>query len=669
MLMAVSGLVAVLFARLKWPKVIGYILAGVLLSGNTWGGSLLVNENTIVTIGQLGIVFLMFALGLEFSASDMKRLKNVTLPVALLDTVIMTWLGYTVGRTVFRWGPVPSLFLGAAICDSSTTLLAKVIGEMKWSQRPFAKYVVGTSVCEDIVCIGIIALVTGVAKGSGMSFAAAGASLGGLAVFFLATLVFGLVLVPRLLDSVAKRQDDEALVLTLLGCCFFVSYVAFKLDFSLALGAFLVGILGSSSDVRSRLYALVSPLRSMFAAVFFVTIGLLVDPAACFAHLGAILFLSAVVMVGKCVNCFAGAVTAGEGLKTATQMGFGLAQIGEFAYMVALMYLSSSGDSSHPMYQIVVGVSLLTTVLNPVMLRLSDPVGEWIEAKCPERIKDRLDAYRGLVAKFHAVRGGSAAHQTIRKSVITLAVIGALTFAVAFACSMLKDGDWSNLSGFFDDHKRFFFCLLANLFVVLALAPIYRIARTLGGALGEILVGAGEAKWQGPVRHIVDLGVLVAVFGAFFAETIMLNVSLAPPGLWAKAVVFGILALAAGFGWRFFLRAGHRAAMRFNEALTADERRASLPKLMTFSIPADSVHRLPVAVGSFAIGETVVTLNIRARTGATVASVERNGKIFRNIGPEWKFAAGDVLIAIGDGAQIAALRELLEPPFWAQDVI
>ena len=397
MMMAIAGLVSVLFAKLKWPKVIGYIFAGILMSRHTWGGSFLSDENSVQTIGQLGIVFLMFTLGLGFSTSEMKKLKNVTIPTAIFDTVVMTYLGYTVGTKLLGWGAVESLFLGAAICDSSTTLLAKVIDEMKWSSRRFSKYVVGTSVCEDIICIGIIALITGVAAGNA-SFAAVGKSLGGLFVFFLATIFFGLVLVPRLLDSVARRHDDEALLLTLLGCCFFVTWIAFKLNFSLALGAFLVGILVASSDVRRRLHELADPLRSMFAAVFFVSIGLLVNPASCWENLPVILGLSALVMIGKGCNCFLGGLISGESLKTSVQMGFSLAQIGEFAYMVALLYLSTTNDSESQMYQIVVGVSLLTTVLNPVMIRLSDPAGDRVEKHCPARLARWLGNYREFMA-------------------------------------------------------------------------------------------------------------------------------------------------------------------------------------------------------------------------------------------------------------------------------
>ena len=173
-LMAVAGLVAVVFHRLRWPKVIGYLLAGVLMGRYSWGGSFLVDETSIQTIGQLGIVFLMLTLGLEFSAGALKKVKGVSGPMAFVDTVVMIWIGYTVGRRIFGWSSVQSLFLGAAICDSATTLLAKTIDEMKWTGRPFVKYVISTSILEDVMCVGVIALVTGVANGKGLSLGEVG---------------------------------------------------------------------------------------------------------------------------------------------------------------------------------------------------------------------------------------------------------------------------------------------------------------------------------------------------------------------------------------------------------------------------------------------------------------------------------------------------------------
>ncbi|MBR2982045.1 MAG: cation:proton antiporter [Kiritimatiellae bacterium] len=657
MMMAIAGLVSVLFAKLKWPKVIGYIFAGILMSRHTWGGSFLADENSVQTIGQLGIVFLMFTLGLGFSTSEMKKLKNVTVPTAIFDTVVMTYLGYTVGTKLLGWGAVESLFLGAAICDSSTTLLAKVIDEMKWSSRRFSKYVVGTSVCEDIICIGIIALITGVAAGNA-SFAAVGKSLGGLFVFFLATIFFGLVLVPRLLDSVARRHDDEALLLTLLGCCFFVTWIAFKLNFSLALGAFLVGILGASSDVRRRLHELADPLRSMFAAVFFVSIGLLVNPASCWENLPVILGLSALVMIGKGCNCFLGGLISGESLKTSVQMGFSLAQIGEFAYMVALLYLSTTNDSESQMYQIVVGVSLLTTVLNPVMIRLSDPAGDRVEKHCPARLARWLGNYREFMAKFHG-SGASRSAAAIRKALIELVVIAVIELAIVITVSMMGRYDWSEFSEFFERNDRIFLCLGANVIMLAMFAPVLRIARTLGGALGDMLVNPGASRWQQAVHNVVNHLAAIVIVGGSFVWMVMLNVPIQPSQTWAKCAVYGVLAVAAIAGWRFFSKAGHRAFQRFDEAAKADERRSAEPRQILFSVPEDAVHKLTLTDASPAIGATVVTLNIRAKTGASVVSVIRDGKTVRNIGAEWEFRIGDTLVVMGDAHQLAALKDLL----------
>lgn len=654
---AIAGLISIVFAKLKWPKVIGYIVAGIVMSRHTWGGSFLADENSVQTIGQLGIVFLMFTLGLEFSASDMKKLKNVTFPTAIFDTVVMTYLGYTVGTKFLGWGAVESLFLGAAICDSSTTLLAKIIDEMKWSTRPFAKYVVGTSVCEDIICVGIIALITGVAGGNA-SAAAVGKSLGGLFVFFLATIVFGLVLVPRLLDSVAKRHDDEALLMTLLGCCFFVTWIAYRLDFSLALGAFLVGILGASSDVRRRLHSLASPLRSMFAAVFFVSIGLLVDPAACWANLSTILSLSALVVFGKGINCFVGGMVSGEGIKTSVQMGFSLAQIGEFAYMVALLYLTTTNDSNSPIYQIVVGVSLITTILNPIMIRISDPIGSRLENNCPARLNQWLENYRIIVAKFHKGRG-STDSKAIRTALVELTVIAVLEFAVVLVASMLDSVDWSRLSVFFEQHDRIFLCVGANLFIIAMFAPVVRIANSLAVALGDTLAGQGESRWQQAARNLTRLIAVIAVVGGFFVWMVMLNVPIEPGQPFARMVVYGTLAVAALVGWRFFAKASHRAFLRFKEAVSADERRANKPQQVLFSVPEGTIHKLTLPPSSPAIGSTVVTLNVRAKTGASIVSVIRDGKTTRNIGADWEFRIGDTLVAMADNHQLAALKDLL----------
>ena len=659
MLMTVAGVMSVVCARFKWPKVIGYIVAGVLMSPFTWGGSFLADAVSVQTIGQLGVVFLMFAMGLDFSTSDMKRMKSVTLPVALLDTIMMTWLGYTVGTRVLGWGMLPSLFLGAAICDSATTMLAKVIDELGWGAKGFVKYTLGTSVCEDILCVGIIAVITGVAHGKGVDVRAACCSMGALAVFFVAVIAFGFVLVPRLLVSVAKRADSEVLLLTILGCLFFVSYIAYTFDFSLALGAFLVGILGAASDVRRRVADLVSPLRSMFAAVFFVSIGFMVDPGAWWRNLPVILLVSSVVVVGKFANCTLGAILCGERVKTAVQMGLSLAQIGEFAFMVAILYLTCTGDASSPMYQIVVAASILTTLLNPLLIRRSEAVGGWVERMLPGRIRSALETYRGFVEKYRNGTDEEELRHEVKRTVVRLAVLAVLLFAVSTVCGMLSDLDFSRFSVFFEAHDHLFFFVLANVFTLLLAPLVFLSARSLGENMSVILVSDEKQKWQQALRNLISFVIMVAVIAGFVIEAGMINVNLAPDGLWPRLIIAAAMLLTAVLGWRILSKAGQRASGRFLEALSADERREKLAKAVAYTIPEGSIQQLAIGLDSPAVGETVVTLNIRAKTGVSVLSVQRAGETLRNVGPELEFAAGDVLIALGDSTQIAALKDLL----------
>ena len=658
LLMSVAGLSAALFSRLGWPKVIGYILAGALMSEHTLGVSLFRDPQSISTVGQLGVVFLMFSMGLSFSAKEMKKIRAVALPAAVLDTVVMIWLGYTVGTRVFGWSAVESAFLGVAMCDSATTLLAKVIDEMGWGNRPFAKYVLGTSLCEDIICVGAIAVVTGFATGGGMSASAFAGSLGWLAVFFLAVLVFGMVLVPRLLLSVSSRKDDEALALTLLGVCFLVSFLAYHFNFSLALGAFLVGIIGSTSDVRERLAALVDPLKSMFAATFFVSIGLLVDPSALWASKTAILVVSFVVVVGKLFNITFASLLAGVDVRTSVQNGFALAQIGEFAFMVAILYAGIVNDTSIPMFQIAIGASLLTTLMNPWMIRLSGPAGELAERLVPERFRVFLDAYRAWLAKIGASEG-SPAFRRLKFAAIRLGVYAVLMFAVASACTLLYRIDYAGLSEFFERHDQIFFFCLANLFCV-AMLPLWTgSARPLADSVTELLCGEGTARWQSAIQPLVRFVAFAAVFVLFLAEWGAIAVSIAPakgPSLW---IGIAVIVLVGAFGWRRMVKAGHRASKRLHEALTAEERREGLKRTMTVTIPEGTISEVVIPATSPAIGGTVVTLNVRAKTGASVVSVVRGGKTTRNIGPEWEFRAGDRIVALGDHKQIAALKDLM----------
>lgn len=658
MLMTVAGVVAAVFSRFKWPKVLGYIAAGILMNEYTWGGSFLSNPNSTYLVGQLGVVFLMFAMGLSLSAREMSRVRYVAIPAAVVDTVVMIWLGYTVGTRCFAWGQTASFFFGVAICDSATTLLVKVIDEMGWSTRPFAKYVLGTSIFEDIICVGAIAVATGFARGGTMSATAFSVSLGWLAVFFLTVLVFGFILVPRLLTSVARRKDDEALELTLLGCCFVVSYFAYRFEFSLALGAFLVGIIAATSDYHAKIDTLVSPLKSMFAAIFFVSIGLLVDPIALLHNLSSVVMVSLLVVMGKATNNFVVSLAMGLDVKTAVQNALALAQIGEFAFMVALLYAGLAGSHDGSLFQIAVGVSLLTTLINPFLLRSSDAVGDFVVHMMPERLLRYQSAYSVWLEKIRA-NEKDPAFSLLKAAAIKLGVYAVLIFSVSVVCTFLSRVDYSRFSVVFERYSDVFFFVLANVFSIALIPLLIPPARSIGDEISSLLCGAGDSKWQVSLRQTLRFFAVVAVLALFFAEWTMINISIAPRNVLTQWGVFLVIIVTGVVGWRFFVKAGKRATLRFTEALTAEERRTALLQTMVMPVPEGTVSTLVLDAASPAVGMTVVSLNVRAKTGAMVLAVGRAGRMTRNIGPDWEFAVGDVLYIMGDQLQIAALKVLL----------
>ena len=657
-LTAAAGLVAAVFSRFGWPKVIGYILVGVVMSEHTWGGSLLADPGSVQVAGQLGVMFLMFGLGLSFSAKEMSRIRAVAMPAAVLDTVVMVWCGYTAGTRFLGWSPAASFFLGVAICDSATTLLAKVLEDRGWSGRPFAKYVMGTSVCEDIVCVGAISVATGFARVGAVSAGALLKSLGGLVVFFLTVLVFGFILVPRLLESVAKRHDDEALMLTILGFCFFVTYLAYSFEFSLALGAFLVGIVGATSKVRDRIGRLVSPLKAMYSAVFFVSIGLLVDPAAQMRYMPQVLVLSAIVMAGKFLNTSVASLLAGLDVKTSVQTGLGLAQIGEFAFMVAILASSVLGGEADQMFQIAVGVSLLTTLANPFLVGASERIGDFADRHVPHRMAEMLETYRGWLRKIRASQS-SPTFRRLKATALRLGVYAVLLLSGYIVFAMLPKFDFSLFSRFLEENDSVVFFLLANVFAVSLLPLVLASSRLMGDAISSLLLGDGDARWQTAARHLVRYVALATVVGLFFAEWSMLNVATAPSGGLASWMTLAFIVATGVFGWGFFVRMGHKATQRLRESLTAEERLAGVVRMMTITVPEGTVHRLTIGRTSPAVGGTVVTLNIRAKTGASVVSVTRDGQVYSNIGPDWEFRIGDTLGVLGNGAQIAAIKDLL----------
>jgi len=652
------GIVSAVFMRLGWPKVIGYILAGTIIGKYTFGGSFVINQNSIDALGQVGVVFLMFTLGLEFSVQKLRKVGHVIFPTALLDMAVMIWAGHFVGTKILGWGSVQSLFLGAAISDSATTLLAKTIQEMGWGTRRFTRFIFGITITEDILCVGVIALLTGLAKSGAMHLGAIAYSMGGLLLFLTGVSVFGLLLVPRALNRVAQLKDDESLLLTMLGFCFLVSFIAAKLDYSLALGAFLVGVMGAESEPLKRIYQQCVPLRTMFSAIFFVTIGLLIDPAQMLANGPAILGITLLVIVGKSVNCTLGALLTGLDIKNALQTGVGLAQIGEFAYLVALIGLTMKAvDGS--MYQIAVGVSVLTTLLNPFLLRASEPFSDWAERRLPTRWKGYLETYANWADRFRHSAASGATTTAIRFNLTLVLLQLALVAVVFIAADMLARVDCSRFSPVVEANKETLLWGAACLLTVPNAIILFFRARALGGAVADALIPAKVVGtlWALSFRRFTLLMFSVSGLAVLFVECALLSGTIMPEQGWARALMVGTLLVIGVVGWRWFRRLGSESLETLRGVLTKE----------TETDPTDStaelldIHTDKVRVGqaSPVRGRSLRDINLRAQVGASVIGIERRGVTIVNPKADEALEAEDVVLVLGDDEQIMEARHML----------
>lgn len=653
------GLVSVLFGKLGWPRAIGYILAGVFLGRYTWGGSLITEDaaSTINILGQMGVMFLMFTLGLEFSVAKLKKVGRVALSVAVFDALVMIWAGHFVGTHFFGMGTVSALFLGAAICDSATTVLAKTIADLGWSQRKFTGYVMGITMSEDLLCVAVIAVITGLARnGSAMDMSLIATSLGGLSLFVLCVAVFGMLLIPRTMNWVGKLRDDESLLLCILGFCFLIVFVSLKLNYGVALGAFLVGVTASGSNMLRRIYHQSVALRSMFSAIFFVTIGLMIDPSQLWTYRWQILLLSGVVVVGKTLNCTFMSLLSGLDLKSALQTGMGLAQIGEFALIIAFLGESLGVFPKGGMfYPVVVGVSLLTTLLNAFVIRISEPVANFAIRVAPVKWKHILDSYGEWIMRFEQAEKNPTAHGSVKVGMVICSVILALQAAIYMAAGLLNDAAFlKSLPETFRGHEKTLLWVAALMLNVPCSIFYFHSARNLGDAIAERLVperAIWDSNWARAFTRIVSGFVTVVAVAALYLEFTLFSNTLLPGDSFERWLVLLFVVVIGILGWAKFQQLGKEAVRTLRTVMAKEEGTVEL-----LDVHTDSVE---IPAGAAVCGKSLRALDLRAAAGASVVGIERRGNSIVNPTADEIIMGGDRVYLLGDDVQLESARRFL----------
>ena len=659
--MIVAGLVTVVFHRLKQPVVLGYILAGIIIGPHTPPAALIHDQETIETLAELGVILLMFSLGLEFNLRKLTRVGVPALIAALLEILLLFWVGYEIGR-FFSWPSVDRIFLGAMLSMSSTTVIIKVLGELGKMKERFAQLIFGILVLEDILGIAMIALLSGIAMTGRLSAGDVGLTLGRLGIFLAVTLVAGLLVVPRLIGYVARFKSNEMLIVTVLGLCFGVSLLAAKLGYSVALGAFVIGAVIAEAREIHRVEALLEPVRDMFSAIFFVAIGLLIRPQMLLTYWQPALVITLAVVVGKVLSCSFGAFAGGNDTRTSLRVGMGLAQIGEFSFIIASLGVTLKVTSDF-LYPIAVAVSALTTLSTPYLIRSADGLVSWFDRVAPKPVVDTLDTYTRWVGQLGDQRHASLATRLGWRWCAQMALNVLLTAAVFIVAAFIERRPPTALQhlGLGGQGLKALLWLAAMVASLPLLIATFRKLQALGLLIAETRISPAQAgERTAAVRATVAQVILAAGILALGMFVLALSSTLLP----SPEVLLALLALLAFITWRLwrsFIRIYSKAQVALRDTFAQpppsrpEDARRALPSLLREA----NLETVPLPAGSPAAGKLVHELQLRTRSGASIVAIERAGGNVINPGADDELQAGDQLLLLGTHAQLDAAKAVL----------
>jgi CPA2 family monovalent cation:H+ antiporter-2 len=673
LVLCTAAVTSFLFQRLKQPVVFGYLVAGMIV-GPFVPIPLAADEKVLQTLSDLGVILLMFSLGLEFRLQKVAQIAATSGLAALLETTTMLGLGYFTGY-LLGFTVLESVFMGAMLAISSTTIIARAFDENDVKGR-LREIVFGILIVEDLIAIILIALLTAFAAGAGLSAWSLTITVVRLMTFLGGMIVVGVLTVPRFVRGILRLERMETTLVGAIGLCFAAAYLAYAFGYSVALGAFIGGSLVAESGESGRIERLVHPVRDMFVAIFFVSVGSLIDPRVVIEHWGAVLILSGVVIVGKVLAVTAGAFITGNGLRYSIQTGMSLAQIGEFSFIIAGVGLAAGATRSF-FYPVAVSVSAITTLVTPWLIRAAEPTALWVDRKLPRPIQTSVSLYASWVDRIRNAPPTAGRSRTRR--LVRVILIDAALLALVMIGAGAERGRFTTLfsqwTGASPSQSLLLVIAGAAVLAVPLIFGLVQSARMLGFVLAmRALPTAGRRKADfaaAPRRALVtmlQIGTLLIVGVPIVAVTQPFIPNF--PGFTLLAiliVVFGVAFYRSALNLQEHARAGAEVIVAaLTPQMADDEDEENLFKTMehvAIMLPGLG-EPVPVRIDatSPAVDRTLAELNVRGKTGATILAITRKGetgaKVVVPSGKE-RLQVGDILALAGTQEAVDAATEIL----------
>ncbi|MDD3108052.1 MAG: cation:proton antiporter [Alistipes sp.] len=649
LILVVAGITTLLFKWMKQPVVLGYVVAGFLCSGNF----LLEGVSDMANVdlwAQIGIIFLLFSLGLEFSFKKLMNVGGPALITALVIIVGMMCTGFLAGR-VLGWTSTDSIFLGGMLSMSSTTIIIKAFDDLGLKSQKFTSLVFGVLVVEDLFAVVLMVMLSTLFVQRTVEEVQIGWQLFKLIFFLILWFVVGTYLIPLFLKKARRFLNAETLLIVALGLCLLMVVLASYAGFSSALGAFIMGTILAGTVESERIEKIVSPVKDLFGAVFFVSVGMLVEPSLLVQYLGPILFLTVVVIVGQIFYATLGFLVSGQNLRVALQSSFSLAQIGEFAFIIASLGLTMGVTSSF-LYPIAFAVSVVTTFTTPFIMKLSGSAHRRMIRILPRHVKELLDRYSSGSQTVNHQREWVA---LLRKSLLniflyTILLGGVMWLSTAYYVPFVEE----HFPGFLGR-------LIATGTTIAVMAPLLW-ALALRHLNRRIFV----PLWNDPRFNrglLVALALLRILIAWMFLLSVVAHLTASRLG---SVVVFLLVVLFMALFWRRIKRGFLHFEQQFFINLNEKDNNS---KVHTGSARAKYLHlsRLTVSADSPLVGQSLQTLDLQLHYGVTIVSVLRGSHRYNIPSGEMVLMPGDQLSVVGTDGPLRQFAQQIETPLGIED--
>ncbi|MGN7206035.1 cation:proton antiporter domain-containing protein [Pedobacter sp. SAFR-022] len=641
LILAAAGVTTLLFKKIKQPLVLGYILAGLLVGPHVKFLPTVTDNESIHIWAEIGVIFLLFSLGLEFSFKKLVKVGGSASVTAVVEVVSMLSIGFAAGIAM-GWSTMDSIFLGGILSVSSTTIIIRAFEELNVKHKKFAGLVFGVLIVEDLVAILLLVLLSTLAVSQQFAGVEMLTSILKLCFFLVLWFIAGIFLIPTFLKKTRKLMNDETMLIVAIALCLLMVLLAVKVGFSAALGAFIMGSILAETTQAEHIEHLTKSVKDLFAAIFFVSVGMLIDPSILIDYTVPILIITLATVFGKFLSSGLGALISGQPLKTAVQTGMSLAQIGEFSFIIATLGLSLKVTSDF-LYPIAVAVSAITTFTTPYLIKASEPFYNFLERTLPKKWVAGIQRYSSSTAGITTLSDWKIllrayTTNTVIHSVILIALVFfGSKYIQPFITEHIINGD-----------RGIIISLILTLILMAPFVWALSIRRMQRNAYSHLWLN--KKYTRGP---LIALEVLRIGLGTFFVAFLIFQFY----DTFVATLIAMAIIIAGIFVFSRKLQSFYdRLENRFLGNLNARQAQHA-PEIL----PWDThLTELVVSPDSVLVGQTLVDLAVREKYGINIALIERGKRMIPTPSRDERLYPHDKVLIIGSDDQLATVKPLFE---------